>query len=195
MSDAKSFPESKSCRYPLQLRNLKLHIGNFLMGAAGSQRMYLQQMNQIMRSLRENLTMDALRAGIENSRLSDNLKDLALTRLSFAAEYVKDDYLLQDVIRPGRLIIVDLRDEFIEKDEALGLFVVMLQIFSEAKYQGTSFNKLVVFDEAHKYIENADLVSGLVEIVREMRHKGTSIMVASQDPHQYQRSLLSFLLR
>lgn len=161
---------------------LKAAHWKFLMGAAGSQRMYLQQMNQIMRSLRENLTMDALRAGIENSRLSDNLKDLALTRLSFAAEYVKDDYLLQDVIRPGRLIIVDLRDEFIEKDEALGLFVVMLQIFSEAKYQGTSFNKLVVFDEAHKYIENADLVSGLVEIVREMRHKGTSIMVASQDP-------------
>lgn len=64
-----------------------------------------------MRSLRENLTMDALRAGIENSRLSDNLKDLALTRLSFAAEYVKDDHLLQDLIRPGRLIIVDLRDE------------------------------------------------------------------------------------
>lgn len=161
---------------------LKAAHWKFLMGATGSQRMYLQQMNQIMRSLRENLTMDALRAGIENSRLSDNLKDLALTRLSFAAEYVRDDHLLQDVIRPGRLIIVDLRDEFIEKDEALGLFVVMLQIFSEAKYQGASFNKLVVFDEAHKYIENADLVSGLVEIVREMRHKGTSIMVASQDP-------------
>jgi hypothetical protein len=39
-----------------------------------------------------------------------------------------------------------------------------------------------VFDEAHKYIESPDLVAGLVEVVREMRHKGTSIMVASQDP-------------
>jgi len=105
-----------------------------------------------------------------------------LTRLSFAAEYVNDSYLLADVIRPGRLIIVDLRDEFIEKDEALGLFVVMLEIFAEAKFNDTSFNKLVVFDEAHKYIENTDLISGLVEIVREMRHKGTSILVASQDP-------------
>ena len=45
-----------------------------------------------------------------------------------------------------------------------------------------SFNKLVVFDEAHKYIENDDLLNELVEVVREMRHKGTSIMVASQDP-------------
>lgn len=161
---------------------LKAAHWKFLMGATGSQRMYLQQINQIMRSLRSNLTLDALRTGIENSHLSDTLKELALTRLSFAAEYVNDAHLLQDVIRPGRLIIVDLRDEFIEKDEALGLFVVMLEIFAEAKFNGTSFNKLVVFDEAHKYIENADLIAGLVEIVREMRHKGTSILVASQDP-------------
>ncbi len=44
------------------------------------------------------------------------------------------------------------------------------------------FNKLVVFDEAHKYIDSPDLVAGLVEVVREMRHKGTSVMIASQDP-------------
>ncbi|MPN34051.1 hypothetical protein SDC9_181543 [bioreactor metagenome] len=88
------------------------------------------------------------------------------------------------------MIIVDLRDEYIEKDEALGLFVVMLQIFSEATHQGNAFNKLVVFDEAHKYIENDDLVSGLIEVVREMRHKGTSIMVASQDPPSVPVSLI-----
>ena len=77
---------------------------------------------------------------------------------------------------------MDLRDEFIEKDEALGLFVVMLQLVADATYEGGNFNKLVVFDEAHKYIESPDLVAGLIEVVREMRHKGTSIMVASQDP-------------
>ena len=35
---------------------------------------------------------------------------------------------------------------------------------------GGHFNKLVVFDEAHKYVESPDLVAGLVEVVREMRH-------------------------
>ena len=64
-------------------------------------------------------------------------------------------------IRPGRLIIVDLRDEFIEKDEALGLFVVLMQLFAEARVDGGHFNKLVVFDEAHKYIDSPDLVAGL----------------------------------
>lgn len=169
---------------------LKAVHWKFLMGATGSQSMYMRQINLIMRGLRDNLTLDALRLGIENSGLSDHLKDLAQTRLSFASEYIDDSQRLQDLIRPGRLIIVDLRDEYTEKDEALGLFVVMLQIFSEATYQGSAFNKLVVFDEAHKYIENEDLVSGLVEVVREMRHKGTSIMVASQDPPSVPVSLI-----
>ena len=48
---------------------------------------------------------------------------------------------LQQYLRPGRLIIVDLRDEFIEKEEALGLFVVMLNIFSSVMtVDGKAFN-------------------------------------------------------
>jgi DNA helicase HerA-like ATPase len=128
------------------------------------------------------VTIDALRQGIQNSRLSDNPKDLADERLNLAADYISDTSAITALVRPGRLIIVDLRDELIEKDEALGLFVVLLQLFAEAKIDGKPFNKLVVFDEAHKYIDSPDLVAGLVEVVREMRHKGTSIMVASQDP-------------
>ena len=184
------YPEIEVKPIAFSASELKAAHWKFLMGAIGSQSMYMRQINLIMRGLRENLTLDALRAGIENSGLSDHLKELAQTRLLFASEYIDDNQRLQDLIRPGRLIIVDLRDEYIEKDEALGLFVVMLQIFSEATYQGSAFNKLVVFDEAHKYIENDDLVSGLVEVVREMRHKGTSIMVASQDPPSVPVSLI-----
>lgn len=169
---------------------LKAAHWKFLMGAVGSKSTYMRRINQIMRELRDNLTMDAFRVAIDSSGLPDNLKALAQTRLSFANEYIDDRQRLQDLIRPGRLIIVDLRDELIEKDEALGLFVVMLQIFSEATYQGSAFNKLVVFDEAHKYIENVGLVSGLIEVVREMRHKGTSILVASQDPPSVPVSLI-----
>ncbi len=162
----------------------------FLMGAGGSRSMYMRQINKTMRKLRGNLTLGTFKAAIDSSDLSDNLKALAQTRLSFASEYIDDSQRLQDLLYPGRLIIVDLRDEYIGKDEALGLFVVMLQIFSEATYQGNAYNKLVVFDEAHKYFENSGLVSELIEIVREMRHKGTSILVASQDPPSVPVSLI-----
>lgn len=184
------YPDIEVKSIAFSAAELKAAHWKFLMGAIGSQSMYMRQINLIMRGLRDNLTLDSLRAGIDSSGLSDHLKELAQTRLLFASEYIDDNQRLQDLIRPGRLIIVDLRDEYIEKDEALGLFVVMLQVFSEATYQGSAFNKLVVFDEAHKYIENDDLVSGLVEVVREMRHKGTSIMVASQDPPSVPISLI-----
>lgn len=169
---------------------LKAVHWKFLMNAVGSQSMYIRQINLIMKKLRDKLTLESLLQEVENASMSEHLKELAQMRLQFAAEYVDDSRRLTDVIRPGRLIIVDIRDEFIEKDEALGLFVVLLQIFSEATYQGKTFNKLVVFDEAHKYMENQDLVSGLIEVVREMRHKGTSIMVASQDPPSVPVSLI-----
>ena len=169
---------------------LKASHWKFLMGAVGSQSLYIRQLALIMKKLRGEVTLDALRQGVRDSGLSDYLKDLALVRLRFAEEYVDDARRLTDVLRPGRLVIVDLRDELVEKDEALGLFVVLLQLFAETTWQGRRFNKLVVFDEAHKYIDSPDLVAGLVEVVREMRHKGTSVMVASQDPPSVPTSLI-----
>ena len=169
---------------------LKASHWKFLMGAVGSQSLYIRQLTLIMKKLRGKLTLAALRQGVQDSGLSDYLKELALLRLQFAEDYIDDARRLTDILRPGRLVIVDLRDELIEKDEALGLFVVLLQMFAETTYQGRRFNKLVVFDEAHKYIDSPDLVAGLVEVVREMRHKGTSIMVASQDPPSVPTSLI-----
>jgi hypothetical protein len=163
----------------------------FLMGAAGNQSAYLRQLKHIMRQNRDDLSVQMLRREIENSSMSDRLKDLANMRLDWAGEYIGDEAdNLQSIVRPGRLVIVDIRDEFIEKDEALGLFVVLLQLFSDAQVDGSSFNKLIVFDEAHKYIDNPDLVDGMIEVVREMRHKGTSVMVASQDPPSVPVSLI-----
>jgi DNA phosphorothioation-dependent restriction protein DptH len=177
---------------PLQFAAAELQASQwrFLMGAIGNQAAYIRQLNRMMRSLRGNLTLDSLREGVDGSSLPSHLKELASMRLDLAAEYIDDNSHLSSIIHPGRLIIVDLRDEFIEKDEALGLFVVLLQLFADAKHEGRSFNKLVVFDEAHKYIESSDLVAGLVEVVREMRHKGTSVMVASQDPPSVPVSLI-----
>ena len=178
--------------HPLKFAASELQASHwrFLMGAVGNQATYIRQLNQVMKGLRRDLTLANLRQGIDASPLADHLKDLARMRLDLAAEYIDDSVRLVELIHPGRLVIVDLRDEFIEKDEALGLFVVLLQLFADAKHNGKAFNKLVVFDEAHKYIESPDLVAGLVEVVREMRHKGTSIMVASQDPPSVPVSLI-----
>jgi len=154
----------------------------FLMGVGGNQ-MYMKQINLIMRQLRGGMTLETLRHEIENSELSEAQKGIARIRLNFAAQFIDDSRRLAEVLRPGRLVLVDLRDEFIDKEEALGLFVVMLNIFANAGREAEHpFNKLIVFDEAHKYMDNPDLTGHIVEVIRQMRHQGVSVLIASQDP-------------
>lgn len=156
----------------------------FLLGAMGNDSTYIKELKQIMKSCRHDMSLENIRNGVANSdHMSSSQRSLAEQKLGFAEDYISDGNKLQQYLRPGRLIIVDLRDEFIEKDEALGLFVVMLNIFSSVmKVDGRAFNKFIVFDEAHKYMNNKELVGSITTAIREMRHKGVSIMIASQDP-------------
>jgi len=155
----------------------------FLMGATGSDALYLKLLNEVMRKSRDELTLEVIRAGLATVPLSDNQRGLAETRLEFAARFIDDARSLRSLLKPGRLLIVDLRDEFIEKEQALGLFVTMLNVFAGAGLDKESgrFNKLIVFDEAHKYMGGA-LIGQVVELIREMRHKGVTVAIASQDP-------------
>ncbi|MFB7643188.1 hypothetical protein ACFC0S_27710 [Streptomyces sp. NPDC056084] len=161
---------------------LKIAHWKFLMGAVGNQSGYIRQIGRIIKANRANLTLEAVRRGVEDSTLDEHLKRKARERLDLAGDFIDDSARIKDLARPGRLIIVDLRSDDIEKSDALSLFVVLMHLFSEATHDGRSFNKLVVFDEAHKYADSGDLVTGLVSSVREMRHKGMSVLVASQDP-------------
>jgi len=178
------FPSIKV--YPISFNSNELNVQDwmFLLGAIGNDSTYIRQLKAIMRNIRNEISLDALRTNVTNSTLlSNSQKTLAEQRIQFANEYIDDKSAIRDLLKPGRLIIVDLRDEFIEKDEALGLFVVMLNIFSGIKtYDSKPFNKFIVFDEAHKYMDNKDLTGSIVTAIREMRHKGVSIMIASQDP-------------
>ena len=171
---------------PIAFNSKELNVQDwlFLLGAIGNDSTYVKQLKAIMKEHRRNITLDAITDSVEASELlSSAQKALAKQKLSFASEYIDDEFTLRDVLKPSRLIIVDLRDEFVVKDEALGLFVIMLNIFSSVKkVDGMHFNKFIVFDEAHKYMDNKDLTSNIVTAIREMRHKGVSIMIASQDP-------------
>ncbi|MFW5700741.1 MAG: ATP-binding protein, partial [Cyclobacteriaceae bacterium] len=171
---------------PIAFNSKELNVQDwmFLLGAVGNDSAYVKQLKATMKENRKNLSIQGITDSIEDSvLLSNTQKALARQKLSFAREYIDDNFTLKEILRPGRLIIVDLRDEFIDKDEALGLFVIMLNIFSGVRVvDNQHFNKFIVFDEAHKYMDNKDLTGNIVTAIREMRHKGVSIMIASQDP-------------
>jgi hypothetical protein len=190
--------EERKREFPtLQVQPIKFSSGElgaeswkFLLGAYGNDSLYVKQIVALMRRHREALTFDALKSGIAESDLAPQARRLAEDRLALAEPYIDDSMRLSQIIRPGRTIIVDLRDPWIEKDEALGLFVVMMRIFAAAECHGKPFNKLVVFDEAHKYISESDLVDQVVQTIREMRHQATSVVIASQDPLSVPRAVI-----
>jgi hypothetical protein len=177
---------------PIQFSSAELGAESwkFLLGAYGNDSLYVRQLIAIMRKHRHGLTLQRFEDEIREAELTGAGRRLAEDRINLARPYIDDSASLGSVLRPGRTVIVDLRDEWIEKEEALGLFVVMLRIFASAKYGGRDFNKLVVFDEAHKYITESELIGQVVETIREMRHQATSVVIASQDPLSVPRAVV-----
>jgi hypothetical protein len=179
--------------HPLMLapQELTLNDWKLLMGIEGGDQLYSKAMTAILRKIRGSITLEALRSEVEHSSMSAAQKNIALTRLTFTDAFVSDDGGVSHHVVPGRLLIVDLRDELIEQDEALALFMVLLNRFAQVETaDGRKFNKLIVFDEAHKYMNDARLTTAIVGTIREMRHRGTSVVLASQNPPSVPREVI-----
>lgn len=162
----------------------------FLMGAVGNTSLYVRQIVDIMQSYGSELTLADLEKEIEDADFSKSDRRFADIRLRLAKRFIDDGARLRDVLRPGRTLIVDMRDEWMEKDQALGLFLVIMNTLAQAEEEGTLFNKLMVFDEAHKYIGESGLIGEVVAMIREMRHWATSVVIASQDPLSVPRAII-----
>jgi hypothetical protein len=186
----KQFPGLEVLPIQFNSGELGAESWKFLLGAYGNDSLYVRQLVAIMRRHRQGLTLERFEQEIKDAELSTGTRRLAEDRINLARPYINDSASLGGILRPGRTVIVDLRDEWIEKEEALGLFVVMMRIFASSKHQGREFNKLVVFDEAHKYITESDLIGQVVETIREMRHQATSVLIASQDPLSVPRAVV-----
>ena len=87
-------------------------------------------------------------------------------------------------VRPGTVVIADLSDPFLEPDEANAIFQVLLGQFRK---QTNSVGKVVIFDEAHRYMgPNSNSLGGLAEEItscaRMLRHDGMRLLVSTQSP-------------
>ncbi|KAI0111938.1 hypothetical protein F4814DRAFT_424141 [Daldinia grandis] len=84
---------------------------------------------------------------------------------------------------PGSLTIVDLSDPFISSDEACTLFSICLSIFLEER---NKCGRIVALDEAHKFLAQSGealvLTNELVSVIRQQRHTGTRVVIATQEP-------------
>ena len=89
-----------------------------------------------------------------------------------------------EVVGKGVLAVVDLTDPLLSKDEACSVFQVLTEQYRaipSLKLGG----KLLVLDEAHKYMESRQsrgLSAAIVDCVRLMRHDGMRVVVSTQSP-------------
>ncbi|KAL7619720.1 hypothetical protein AAE478_010262 [Parahypoxylon ruwenzoriense] len=85
--------------------------------------------------------------------------------------------------KPGTLTIIDLSDPFFSSDDACTLFSICLSIFLEER---NKCGRVVVLDEAHKFLSQSGeakiLTDDLLSIIRQQRHTGTRVLIATQEP-------------
>ncbi|KAK8112104.1 uncharacterized protein PG998_008561 [Apiospora kogelbergensis] len=85
--------------------------------------------------------------------------------------------------KPGTITIIDLSDPQISNDDACILFAICLSVFMKNPAKG---GRVVALDEAHKFLvqsgEARVLTSDLTSIIRQQRHTGTRVFIATQEP-------------
>lgn len=151
---------------------------SLLLGAGGEQ-LYLKKIKNILEKLKgeDRLTVDHLKNEIQTSGLNANQKGLSILRVGFVEKFL-NEYAkpFEEYLAPGSITLLDIRDDMLDEQEASVLLGMLL--ISMGKIER---DKLLVLDEAHKYFGKA-LARDIVELVREMRHTRTRILIASQDP-------------
>lgn len=100
---------------------------------------------------------------------------------------------IKSFFKPGRLVIVDVSDPFVEPTTAAILFDICLGLFIEWK---SNTGKLIVLDEAHKYLTNSDanrFTRSICSIIRQQRHLAARVVVSTQEPTVVPASVLDLL--
>lgn len=96
---------------------------------------------------------------------------------------------LTKYFQPGTMVICDFTDPLIDPQGANCMFQVILSLFIEKRMK---CGKLVVFDEAHKYLDRSvgNLCDDVTHLVRQMRHYGVRVLVSTQNPMVLPHELL-----
>ncbi len=151
-----------------------------LMGEPGSEAVFARTIRNTLIDLRSAgaITFENLEQQV-SARLTGQSRTAARLRFDFVRRYVSQERGIDfgALLRPGRVLIVDLRQPLFNKDDALRFFLVCANQIS--RVQGR-FNKMILFDEAHEYMSEA-FGERMEARIRLMRHEGTSYVFATQD--------------
>ena len=184
--------------YPIQFRPEELGAEHWaiLMKPPTPKSEYMDVIRDVIQDLyyQDRLTFRNLeRSILADERLSEAQRRQAKNRLSFAARWLADErsYEWKDVLTEGALNVFDLRMQTLTGDEALKLCLVITDLVRKTR---NGVNKMIVFDEAHEYVDSKELIGELENAITQIRHDGLSFVLASQFPERIPESIFKYLL-
>ncbi|KAF7373139.1 p-loop containing nucleoside triphosphate hydrolase protein [Mycena sanguinolenta] len=120
---------------------------------------------------------------LDVERLDGKQKAMITLRLNLLDAFIQQGARqIQSYFSAGGLVLVDLTDPFLDGVTAGVLFDIVLGTFTQWQMV---CGKLVVLDEAHKYLVNSNsarLTQSIGNIIRLQRHLGIRVIIATQEP-------------
>lgn len=156
-------------------------------GSSESAPLYMQVVLSILRELGERYSFQAFLKKLELSKQKFNPAQLSglEQRMSLLRSFLDPSSTgsAKSRFASGQLTIIDLSDPFLDAASACGLFEIILRLFVRADV-GTG--KVLVMDEAHKYLScsksSSGLTQALLRLVRQQRHLAMRVIISTQEP-------------
>ncbi|KAG8749489.1 hypothetical protein FRC14_001329 [Serendipita sp. 396] len=157
--------------------------------------LYLHRALSILREMgSDGFNYGEFRKRLSEQEFNGSQSAMLRLRLDLLDSFLRGDGSdLTSFFKPGRLIIIDLSDPFVDGTTAAMLFDICLGLFIEWK---TNSGKLIVLDEAHKYLTSVDanrFTKSICSIIRQQRHLAARVIVSTQEPTVVPSSVLDLL--
>ncbi|KZT72717.1 hypothetical protein DAEQUDRAFT_805007, partial [Daedalea quercina L-15889] len=152
--------------------------------------LYIQIVLSILRDLGENYSYPAFKdklilrkAKFNPAQLAGVEQRTALLEAFLDKRPLGDQRAAPARFAAGQLTIIDLSDPFIDPASACCFFEIITRLFVRAR---VDTGKVLVVDEAHKYLSPDRVTSGLTKellsLIRQQRHQAMRVIINTQEP-------------
>ncbi|KAG6832927.1 hypothetical protein H0H92_004811 [Tricholoma furcatifolium] len=165
-------------------------------GSSETPPLYIQVIRTILRGLGENFTYNAFMRELDVHKKSFNPAQISglqqrMSLLNSFLEKPKKSTKGSSRFAAGKMTIIDLSDPFIDSSSACGLFDIVTRLFVRSN---VDTGKVLVVDEAHKYLSSNDgssgLTASLTKLIRQQRHLSMRVIISTQEPTAVPRTLI-----
>nr|QCF41197.1 CcxF [Bipolaris sorokiniana] len=148
--------------------------------------LYMAQVSQILREMSTAggpFNYAVFKMHLKKQKFNPTQTNMLQIRLSLLESFLDmNDSFPETKFLPGEITIMDMSCPFVDANTACVLFEIGLQQYLQSKSTG----KIIVLDEAHKYMLKTpgakSLNETLLQTVRLQRHHGARVIISTQEP-------------